>query len=219
MKPARRSPTLTARLRWAPLLALLAIAPLQAQAQYKVIGPDGKVTYTDRQPGTGQGKITSLGVRAAAADADSALPSELREPVSRYPVTLYTITDACEPCESARQLLRQRGVPYAEKQVQTAEDGEALLRLTGSRDAPALMIGRQTLRGLAPSVWGSYLDAAGYPRVSRLPPGYQYPAATPLTERREASVSEPKKDAAPQPVRPSPATEPAATPNPAGIKF
>ncbi|MEO5696663.1 MAG: glutaredoxin family protein [Burkholderiaceae bacterium] len=219
MKPDRGSPNLFARLRWSPLLALLAILPLQqAQAQYKIVGSDGKVTYTDRAPATSQGKITSLGVRAAPADADTALPGELREPVSRYPVTLFTITDVCEPCESARQLLRQRGVPYAEKQVQTAEDGEALLRLTGSRDAPALMIGRQTLRGLAPSVWGSYLDAAGYPRVSRLPPGYQYPAATPLTERREASVSAPKKEVAPQPA-PSPATEPATTPNPAGIKF
>ncbi len=40
-------------------------------------------------------------------------------------------------------------MPYAEKQVQSAEDAEALERLVGSRDVPALAIGTQMMRGLA----------------------------------------------------------------------
>jgi glutaredoxin len=200
--------------RWparAALFAALAVAALPGAAQYKVIGPDGKVTYTDRQPSPREGKVSALGARAeASAAAETPLPLELRQVASRYPVTLYTTSGACEPCEAARQLLRQRGVPYSEKLVVSNEDGEALQRLSGGRDAPTLTIGAQVLRGLAADVWGGYLDSAGYPRESRLPPGYQYPAATPLTERREAA-SAPQRAAAPAPVPPAPppAAEPA----------
>jgi glutaredoxin len=207
---------LRTRLRWAPLVALLAALP--AHAQYKVIGADGKVTYTDRPPAQNDGKVTALGARGATAPAaaDATLPLELRQPVSRYPVTLYTVTGACEPCQSARTLLRQRGVPFAEKQVQSPEDSEALERISGGRDAPTLSIGAQTLRGYAPEVWTSYLDAAAYPRESRLPASYTYPAATSIVERREAGATRPAAAASAAPA-PVPTAPPPA--NPTGIKF
>ena len=215
MKHDCASTTRLARLCWISCVALLAALP--AHAQYKVVGADGKVTYTDRPPATGNAKITSISSRGSAGVAiDVALPLELRQPAARYPVTLYTVTGACSPCEAARQLLRQRGIPYSEKQVQTPEDSEALERLSGARDAPTLAIGTQMMRGLAPEVWGSYLDAAGYPRESRLPSNYQYAAATPIVERREASAARPASAA------PQPAAADAASPvpaNPTGIKF
>ena len=215
MTPCIPPPSKTKRLlAWAPLLAVLLVAP--AHAQYKVIGADGKVTYTDRAPASAEGKVTALGTRAAPV-AEVALPQELRQATSRYPVTLYVTTGACEPCDGARQLLRQRGVPFSEKQVVTAEDSEALERLTGARDAPTVTLGAQTLKGLSTEVWNSYLDAAGYPRESRLPANYQYPAATPLTERREATrVAPPPRQTA----RAEPAQAPAAPPPPpGGIRF
>ncbi|CAN5227920.1 hypothetical protein BH11PSE9_BH11PSE9_21640 [soil metagenome] len=173
-----------------PLLlpCLLLAAALPALAQYKVVGPDGKVTSTDRPPITNDAKITSLKAGGAPL-ADVALPLELRQPASRFPVTLYTMTGACEPCDSARNLLRQRGIPFAERQVISAEDNEALERLSGGRDVPTLTIGSQILRGLAPEVWRSYLDAAGYPRDSRLPSNYQYATPAPITERRVVGAS------------------------------
>jgi glutaredoxin len=202
-----------ARLCWAPLVALVVVLP--AHAQYKVVGTDGKVTYTDRPPASTTAKVTSLNsLGVSSGPTDAALPLELRQSVARYPVTLYTVTGACGPCESARQLLRQRGIPYAEKQVQSPEDSDALQRLSGGRDAPTLAIGTQMLRGLAPEVWGSYLDAAGYPRESRLPASYQYAAATPIVERREASAT-----AAPAARPPQPEATPAAPASPSGIKF
>lgn len=223
--PSRRGPLvpLAARLRWTWLPALLIIA-LPGQAQpYKVIGPDGKVTYTDRPPVTAApGKVTALGSRETVAipSGDAALPLELRQAAARYPVTLYVVSGACEPCEAARQLLRQRGIPFSEKQVVSAEDGEALERLSGGRDAPTLSIGSQTLRGLASEVWSSYLDAAGYPRESRLPANYQYPPATPLTERREIAAARAARGASTQPASEGSTSPPAATPaNPSGIKF
>jgi glutaredoxin len=203
-------------LRLAPLAAALAMTC--AHAQYKVIGPDGKTTYTDRVPAAADGKATALGARGTPVTTEVALPQELRQATSRYPATLYVTTSACEPCDGARQLLRQRGVPFSEKQILTAEDSEALERLTGARDAPTLTLGAQTLRGLAAEVWNSYLDAAGYPRETRLPANYQYPAATPLTERREATrvALPPVRQAARAEAAPAPA---AAPPTPGGIKF
>ena len=37
-----------------------------------------------------------------------------------------------------------------------------------------MMLGAQVLRGFAADSWTQYLDAAGYPRESRLPSTYQY---------------------------------------------
>lgn len=213
----RTSTTWRHALRQAPLLALLAAGP--ALAQYKVIGPDGKVTYTDRPPPTSQGKATPLSARGgtAAAAPDANLPAELRQVATRYPVTLYTVASACELCSAARQLLRQRGIPYAEKQVVGPEDSEALERISGGRDIPTLSIGSQTLRGLASEVWASYLDAAGYPRESRLPTNYQYAAPTPIAERAAAATARAADAAAP--AAPAAPTPPPAPDNPTGIKF
>ena len=94
------------------------------------------------------------------------------------------------------------------------------MKLTGGHDAPTLAIGTQMLRGLAPEVWASYLDAAAYPRESKLPSTYQYPAPTPLTERREASAVRPAAPRASQPGASAPSAASAPNPaNPVGIKF
>jgi glutaredoxin len=198
--------------RAAPLAALLVGLP--CHALYKVVGPDGRVTYTDRPPATAPGsKVSSLGAGGNAI-AETQLPLELRQPAVRYPVTLYTMNN-CNPCDAARELLRQRGIPFAEKQVLSREDAEALQRLSGGTQAPTLAIGSQVLRGLSGDTWNSYLDSAGYPRESRLPATYQYPPATPLTERRDAGVPQTAQPTVPQATLP----EPAAQPEPSGIKF
>ena len=190
-----------------PLLALVAAAVvLPAQALYKVVGPDGKVTYTDRAPGTSDGKVTPLTATGSTVAAiPSELPIELRQVAARYPVTLYVVAD-CAPCDSARTLLRQRGVPYAERIIVTEEDAEAVQRLTGTRDVPTMTIGSQHLRGFSPETWSSYLDSAGYPRESRLPAGYEYAAAKPVTQRAE-------------PPRPAALVPTPAPASPAGIRF
>jgi glutaredoxin len=194
--------------------ALLLLSPA-SHALYKVVGPDGKITYTDVQPGPGKtSKVTPIGSNTAPQNEVS-LPLELRQPAARYPVTLY-VTNACEPCSAGRQFLRQRGVPFSERSVTTVEDVDALQRLTGGREAPALTIGAQTVRGLSKEIWTSYLDAAGYPGESRLPSNYQYPAAAPLTERRDTSqAAVPQREEGPAPSQGTPA----APRTPSSIRF
>ncbi len=178
---------------WAVVLACAAClagitAPAFAQ-QYKVVGSDGRVTYTDRPPLASGDKLSTLKTRGPTAGVPAALPVDVREAVQRYPVTLYGSAN-CGPCDAGRQFLQQRGIPYVEKSVVTGDDGAVLLRLTGGNDLPAITVGAQVVRGWSSEGWGSYLDAAGYPRDSKLPAGYQFATAAPLTEQRDA----PQKD-------------------------
>jgi len=214
---ARLVPTAVSR---AALTLALAFAALPGLAQYKVIGSDGKVTYTDREPSASEGKVVPLGSRAAVAPAAAAepdLPFELRQATLKYPVTLYVSSSACDPCNAGRQLLKQRGIPFSEKLVVTTEDGEALERLSGAREAPTIAIGTQVLRGYAAETWAANLDAAGYPRESRLPSTYHYKPAAPVVDRREPATAraEPRAEARPAPA--APVAPPA--PGPGGIRF
>ena len=204
----------------AALTLALALVALPGLAQYKVIGSDGKVTYTDREPSASEGKVVPLGSRAAVAPAAAAepdLPFELRQATLKYPVTLYVSSSACDPCNAGRQLLKQRGIPFSEKLVVTTEDGEALERLSGAREAPTIAIGTQVLRGYAAETWAANLDAAGYPRESRLPSTYHYKPAAPVVDRREPATAraEPRAEARPAPA--APVAPPA--PGPGGIRF
>lgn len=219
----RRMKTTLRPRRAAPLaaVAVLALIPLLAQAQgiYRIVGPDGRVTFSDKPP-TSSEKATALSPsgRSTQNGAAGELPFELREAMNRYPVTLYT-GDNCEPCGAARTLLTNRGVPFTERTITTAQDIEALKRLGMEATVPTATIGGQRLKGYSEGEWSDYLDAAGYPKSSRLPPGYRNAAASPLV---------PIAEAAPAPAR-APAAAPAAAPstpppgptpdNPAGIVF
>jgi len=182
--------------------ALLTLFSSAALAQYKVIGADGSVTYTDRPPVNTSARITEIKHRGeAAVDADASLPFELRQVATRFPVTLYTTAD-CPPCDAGRRLLQQRGVPYSERRVVSDADAAALERAVGGRTVPALTIGAQALRGLSETDWSAYLDAAGYPRESQLPANWQPPVPTALVQRA-ALPALPARPAAATPAAPA----------------
>lgn len=207
---------------------LLALSAVNAQAQtiYRIVGADGRVTFSDKPPATpDHTTVTGAGGRSAPADAGAgALPFELRQVVNRYPVTLYTSAN-CAPCGAGRALLSSRGVPFTERTVTRAEDSAALLRLSGDNSLPFLTIGGQKIKGYADSEWTQFLDAAGYPQTSQLPASYRNPAPAPL-------VAVQKQDVTPAPAEGSlsnrandapaaaPARPPAVNPdNPTGITF
>jgi glutaredoxin len=192
----------------------------QAQQVYRIVGPDGRVTFSDKPPATPAAKVTATdNTLATNQPAGPALPFELRQVVTQYPVTLYTSSN-CAPCDSGRSLLNSRGVPFSEKTVTTAQDADALQRLSGSTSLPLLTIGAQHVAGYSPSEWTQYLNAAGYPERSKLPSGYHSPAATPLTVPEKPAAAEAPAPAA-QVSRPAAApVAPRVNPsNPAGIQF
>jgi hypothetical protein len=113
----------------------------------------------------------------------------------------------------------QRGVPFAEKLIVSDDDAQAMERTLGTRTVPMLTVGAQVLRGMSESEWIAYLDAAGYPRTSQLPKGWQPAAATPLVARSAAPASAPARAAAPQRATPAPAPAVLPPPAPGGIRF
>lgn len=206
-------------------LSLGAALSASAQGVYRIVGPDGRVTFSDQPPpATGAGRAQGQGPAAAPAapsGGGAALPFELRQTAARYPVVLYTGKD-CAPCNSGRNLLNARGIPYTEKTVTSPEDAEALRRLAGEASLPFLTIGSQRLRGFSDLEWTQYLTAAGYPAQSALPPGYRRAAPSALVDMAPASAAAPASGTARADDPPAtPAEVPVVPPanNPAGIRF
>ncbi len=207
---------------WRRTLIALALIGLAwpAAALYKVVGPDGRITYTDRPPSDSAARVTTInraGVSEVPAPQDG-LPADLRQTATRYPVTLYSTAD-CPPCDAGRQLLLQRGVPFTEKLIVSDDDVAAMERIIGARTVPSLTIGAQALRGLSQSEWATYLDLAGYPRESKLPKNWQPPPATPLVARSSPRPALAPPAAASAPTRSAADAAPVLTPAPAGIRF
>ena len=208
----------------AVLAAVVLLAPAQAPAQtvYRVLGPDGRVSFSDKPPAaSAKATATAAGAKPSGAGA-AALPYELRQVANKYPVTLYTASN-CAPCNAGRALLSSRGIPFAEKTVNTAEDAEALQRISSENALPFLTIGGQQIKGYSDLEWSQFLNAAGYPKASVLPASYRAPAATPLV-----AVQKPAPALKPEEAHTSPRTPATAAPsrppldstaNPAGIKF
>ncbi len=208
---------------FATLLMVLAGTSVQAQGVYRIVGPDGKVSFSDRPPADAKASPSTAPVSgtAPAAATGAALPYELRQVASRFPVTIYTGND-CSPCVSLRTMLTSRGVPFTERTITTNEDIAALQRISANSSLPFGTIGGQQLTGYSDGEWVQYLDAAGYPKQSQLPTNYRQPTPSALVAVKPVQLA-PSPDAKAQsPVRPAPVApvNDGPTPsNPAGIRF
>jgi hypothetical protein len=167
-----------------------ASAPLVAAQLYQWKDAQGRMVYSDQPPppsvkGAQQksfkGNFIEVGESYAAKTA--------RE---KYPVTLYA--SACgAPCDQARQLLADRGVPFSSKDPQASPEAQAeLQKLTGRLSVPVLTVGSEKIDGFETGQWQAALDRAGYPKSA--PPG-----------SAPASAANPAPPPVPSPVPPSPA--------------
>jgi hypothetical protein len=207
-------PRRDAALGLAAALALLLGVASVAEAQqrlYRVVGPNGEVTFTDRPPPV-PAAARADPPRLSNAPPTSGLPADLAAVVNRFPITLHTSPTCGAPCDEGRAFLRRRGVPHNERLVITARDGEELQRLSGAATLPMLMVGRQPLVGFRLTEWAGYVDAAGYPATSQLPASYRFAAAAPLTR---PVVEAPAVE---RPAVPPPAAAPPG-PGAGGIRF
>jgi glutaredoxin len=196
---------------------VLLLAAGTASAQYKYVGPDGRVTYSDVPPPP-TAKVLEQKKLASAAPGP-ALPFALQQAVTKYPVTLYT-GDKCAPCDSARTFLRDRGVPFAEKTVTSDDDIAAFKRLSPDGTAPVVMVGSRKTVGFSQAALASLLDSAGYPATSTLPRDFQNVEPTPLSPNTRAPT---ESVVAQTPAPPAPKrgeTPPVPAPaNPSGFRF
>jgi glutaredoxin len=171
-------------------------AQLQTQTQqiYRWLDKDGKVVYSDQPPPADakQPQTKRLGASGGAGANNEELSYAAAEAARKNPVTLF-VNNCGEPCDNARKILSERGVPHSTKNPElTKEVGDELKRLSGSMSVPFMVIGEAAMRGFEENAWNLALDNAGYPR-----PGL-------LTKKTKA------KEIAPPPA-PTPAAAPAAS--------
>ncbi|MFC3107095.1 glutaredoxin family protein [Undibacterium arcticum] len=193
------------------IAGLLCAASAHAQL-YKSVGPDGRITYSDTPPAAAK-RVEQKALGGSGSDTGN-LPYALAEAVKTSPVTLFS-SAKCLPCDDGRTLLKNRGIPFAEKTVNNNDDLIKLRQAGGEGQLPMLLVGRSKLSGYEAGAWSSALTAAGYPASSQLPNTYQNPraeAAAPVV------AADPTKSANPSDHQPE---RPAASPKTAepGFRF
>ncbi len=204
------------------LACCLASMASPASAQYKYVDANGRVTYSDVPPPPTARDVTTPKLGNATGPAP-ALPFELQQATSKYPVTLYAGTK-CAPCEDARAYLRGRGVPFTERTVSSDDDIALFKQQSPDGTAPVIEVGSRRSVGFSQSTLSALLDDAGYPAANVLPRDWQNPAPTPLSPTTKApaeSVAPPSPQQARGPALPPSPPSPTAPPSnaPPGFRF
>jgi glutaredoxin len=181
-------------------IALLFAASVAAQA-YRWVDKDGKVHYSQTPPSPGQAASVQKKSAGGSTVESSQQPYATQQAAKNHPVTIYTAAACKEPCNEARTLLSQRGVPFREVAVGDEKTRAELKQVSGSDEVPVLAVGRQVTKGYLADTWHTALDSAGYPRSGPpLAAKAQKPASAP-----PASVDAPQQAAAAEPAPQQPA--------------
>jgi glutaredoxin len=143
----------------------------------------GQITYGDRPPPDAQ-HLIRIDTRYIGEQTQSLLPYLVRRAASNFPVMLFTSKN-CSPCATARDYLNKRGVPFAERTIESADDSMEFKRLTGAEGVPVVMLGSKPLIAFDPHEWSNALDATGYPQTSQLPRDFKQEPARPLTQKEK----------------------------------
>ena len=123
----------------------------------------GHVYYSDLPPPAGARNITTTREHGGAPTAE--LPYELQLAVKKFPVTIYVTNDCGGPCDRAKALLIERGVPHTLLDATRLDVNEKLIALTnGQPSVPLAEIGKIVVEGYEKGRWNAALDKAGYPR-------------------------------------------------------
>ena len=151
---------------------------------YRWTDARGQVNYGDRPPPDAQ-NLLRIDLRSIGEQVQSMLPYQVRRAAATYPVMLFTASK-CPPCNTAREFLAKRGIPFAERTIVTGDDSVELKRLTGAEGVPVATVGTASLIGFDPDEWNITLDASGYPKTSQLTPTFRQEPARPLTQKEKA---------------------------------
>jgi glutaredoxin len=167
--------------------------PLAATQLYQWKDAQGRMVYSDQPPPPSIRNAQQKSFKGNFIEGSE--PYAVKTAREKYPVTLYA--SACGvPCDQARQLLADRGIPYSSKDPQASPEAQAeLQKLTGKRYVPVLFVGNDRIDGFETGAWQAALDRAGYP-------------STALPGRKPApqTAAAPAPAATPAPATPAPAT-------------
>ena len=156
--------------------ALTACAAVAQTQVYRWVDKGGTVHFSDSLPTDARdASQKSMGGGYVAEE----YPYAVQQAMKSNPVMLYTAPSCGEPCDNARQLLSDRGIPFREANLQAdAAAQETLKKLVGGVEVPTLTVGATALKGFEPEGWRAALSSAGYP-ATRLP-GQSQTRGTPV---------------------------------------
>lgn len=146
------------------ILLATASAPLAAAPLYQWKDAQGRTVYSDQAPPPSVRNAEQKNFKPSVIEGGESYAA--RTARQKNPVTLYA-TACGAPCDQARQLLTDRGIPFSSKDPQASPEAQAeLQKLTGQLRVPVLVIGSDKLDGYESEQWQSALDRAGYPKAS-----------------------------------------------------
>ncbi len=161
---------------WMALGIAVASAPLAAAQLYQWKDAQGRMQYSDQPPPPSVRNAQQKSFKGNVIEVGESYSAKTAR--EKFPVTLY-ITSCGGPCDQARQLLAERGVPYSTKDPQASPEAQAeLKKLTGQSRVPVLVVGSDKIDGFETGQWHAALDKAGYPKTP-IPRAKPAPAAAP----------------------------------------
>jgi len=162
----------------AVLVTMLAVAPAYAVKLHRVVDEHGNITYQDRPPPEGAGKVEEIIVRDRPGSVSG--NTALAEVAAKSPVTLY-IVPKCSSCDMARTYLKQRGVPFSEIDVSEKhpQAQQEMVKKIGQLSVPTITVGSKVMQGFVESLLAGELDQAGYPIPEVSPESAEAPEAAP----------------------------------------
>ena len=147
------------------LACLLAIPSVAGAGElFRWKDESGRVHYGDAPPN----KIKNVERKnlTSSMETSDELPYVTQRAQQNFPVSLY-VSDSCvDTCNQARDLLKKRGVPYSEKPINTKQELDALIAVSGKGTVPTLAVGKTYLTGFLESSWNLELNVAGYPKTA-----------------------------------------------------
>lgn len=146
------------------LAMVLVASPVYATKLYKWVDPQGNVSYQDRPPPEGSGKVEEKSLRPDRATGTGSAAAAVA--ASKFPVTLYMVPK-CSTCDQARAYLQKRKVPFTDIDVSEKhpEAQEEMRKKVGELYVPTLTIGSKVMKGYLESLLEGELDQAGYPKT------------------------------------------------------
>lgn len=138
------------------LLLIFALFALPAQAEiYKVIGADGRVSYTDKNPQSAAAKTEKLSIQAY-----SGAPSATAPNASARKVTLLS-AQWCGACRQAKAYMISRRIAFEEWDVDRSDYARTKMRELGANGVPVILVGKQAMVGFSAERLDAMLKNAG----------------------------------------------------------
>lgn len=179
-------------------LLLFGLLPTLVNAQqYRWADENGRVHYTGTPPPASAKSVERKDLRGNTMGAQPDF--ELMQAMKKAPVKLYSHPECKDLCQTARDVLNRRGIPFEEVSAADSIKLDELRRISGAQGVPVLVVGSYVENRPLAKAYDEALDSAGYPPVGRLKPRDQHaPAPSPATS---PGAGEPSQDTA---VEPSP---------------